>query len=163
MNIAYVSHYFVPEIAAPSMRLHGFGRQWAADGHAVTVLTGFPNHPTGIIPPAYRGRILQEEWISGIRVLRNWLYATPNRGFALKTLGHLSFMVTAVALGLPRLGPVDVVIASSPTFFTAISAWIISRLRRVPMVFEGRDLWPAGFVGLGVLRNPLLIRTLETL
>ncbi|HEX3246559.1 MAG TPA: glycosyltransferase family 4 protein, partial [Chloroflexota bacterium] len=163
MRIAYVSHYFVPEIAAPSVRLHGFGRHWAAKGHKVTVLTGFPNHPTGLIPPGYRGRIIQEEYIDGIRVLRNWLYATPNRGFALKTLGHLSFMVTAVAMGLPRLGPVDVVIASSPTFFTAISAWVISRLRRIPMIFEVRDLWPAVFVDLGVLRNPLLIKTLETM
>ena len=163
MRIAYVSHYFVPEIAAPSVRLHGFSRYWAASGHRVTVLTGFPNHPTGIIPPEYRGRLSQQERIDGIRVLRNWLYATPNRGFALKTLGHLSFMMTAVAIGLPRLGPVDVVIASSPTFFTAISAWVISRLRRVPMVFEVRDLWPAVFVDLGVLRNPLLIKTLEAM
>jgi len=163
VRIAYVSHYFVPEIAAPSVRLRGFGHQWAASGHQVTVITGFPNHPTGVIPQEYRGRIMQKELIDGIRVLRNWLYATPNRGIALKTLGHLSFMVTAVATGLPRLGPVDVVIASSPTFFTAISAWVISRLRGVPMVFEVRDLWPAVFVDLGVLRNPLLIKTLEAM
>jgi glycosyltransferase involved in cell wall biosynthesis len=153
----------MPEIAAPSVRLHGFGKHWAAGGHHVTVLTGFPNHPTGVIPPEYRGRVVQREWIDGIRVLRNWLYATPNRGFALKTLGHLSFMVTAFAMGLPRLGPVDVVIASSPTFFTAISAWVISRLKRVPMVFEVRDLWPAVFVDLGVLKNPALIKLLEAL
>ncbi|MFN0073160.1 MAG: glycosyltransferase family 4 protein [Chloroflexota bacterium] len=163
MKIAYVSHYFVPEIAAPSVRLHGFGRHWTAEGHEVTVLTGFPNHPTGVIPPAYQGKILLEERLDGIRVLRNWLYATPNRGFALKTLGHLSFMISAVALGLPRLGPVDVVIATSPTFFTAISAWVISRLRGVPMVFEVRDLWPAVFVDLGVLRNPLIIKLLEAM
>lgn len=163
MRIAYISHYFLPEIAAPSMRLHGFGQHWAAQGHEVTVLTGFPNHPTGVIPPAYRGKVIQEERIDGIRVLRNWLYATPNRGFALKTLGHLSFMVTAVLLGLPRLGPVDVVIASSPTFFTAISAWLIARLRGVPMVFEVRDLWPAVFVDLGVLKNHLIIKVLEAL
>jgi glycosyltransferase involved in cell wall biosynthesis len=161
VRIAYVSHYFAPEIAAPSVRLRGFGHHWATAGHDVTVITGFPNHPTGVIPPEYRGRLIQDERISGIRVLRNWLYATPNRGFALKTLGHLSFMVTAVAMGLPRLGPIDVVIASSPTFFTAISAWVISRIKRVPMVFEVRDLWPAVFVDLGVLRNPMLIKTLE--
>jgi glycosyltransferase involved in cell wall biosynthesis len=161
VRIAYVSHYFVPEIAAPSVRLRGFGRHWAASGHQVTVLTGFPNHPTGVIPPEYRGRLMQRERIDGICVVRSWLYATPNRGFALKTLGHLSFMVTAVALGLPRLGPVDVVIASSPTFFTAISAWFISRIRRVPMVFEVRDLWPAVFVDLGVLKNQMLINALE--
>jgi glycosyltransferase involved in cell wall biosynthesis len=163
VRIAYVSHYFVPEIAAPSVRLHGFGRYWAAHDHQVTVLTGFPNHPTGVIPPEYRGRLMQRQRIDGIQVLRSWLYATPNRGFALKTLGHLSFMLTAVVMGLPRLGPIDVVIASSPTFFTAISAWIISRLRGVPMVFEVRDLWPAVFVDLGVLKDPTLIKTLEAL
>jgi hypothetical protein len=161
MRIAYVCQYFVPEPGAPSARLHDLGRAWQAMGHSVTVVTGFPNHPTGRLREGDRGKLWTEEQESGLRVLRNWLYATPNEGFVKKTLGHLSFMVTSFAFGLPRLGRTDVVIASSPSFFCAISAWLMARVRRACFVFEVRDLWPAVFVDLGVLRSPPLIRLLE--
>ncbi len=161
VDIVYLCQYFVPEPAAPSVRVAELSRAWVQAGHNVTVLTGIPNHPTGIVPEKYRRRLLARERLHGITVLRNWLYATPNRGFAKKTLSHLSFMLSAVLLGLPRLGRVDVLIVSSPTFFSVFSALLISRLRRIPFVFEVRDLWPAVFVDLGVLTSPILIKFLE--
>ena len=163
MRIALLCHYFHPEIGAPSARLHSLARDFRALGHEVVVVTGFPNHPTGVISEKYRGRCMADEEMDGVRVLRNWLYATPNEGFVRKTLSHLSFMVTAVLLGAPRMGKVDVIVVSSPTFFAVISAWIISIFKRVPFVFEVRDLWPAVFVELGVLRNRWLIAALERL
>lgn len=156
MRIAYVSHYFVPEPAAPAARVHELARAWVAAGHDVTVLTAFPNHPVGQIPPAYRGRWCTTERLDGIRVLRNWLYAVPNRGVGRRGLDHLSFMLSVLVFGLPRLGQVDVVIASSPTLFSAVSAWLIARLRRVPFVLEVRDLWPEAIIDLGLLRRASL-------
>jgi glycosyltransferase involved in cell wall biosynthesis len=161
MRIVYLCHYFVPEISAPSARLYEMSRAWVERGHTVTVMTGFPNHPTGIIPKEYRWRLWATEAIDGIRVLRNWLYATPNEGFVRKSISHLTFMVSSVLFGLPRLGPADVIIASSPTFFAVFSAYFISRLRGIPYIFEVRDLWPAVFVDLGVIRNRTVIRLLE--
>ena len=161
MRIVYLCHYFVPEISAPSARLYEMSRAWVERGHQVTVVTGFPNHPTGVIPREYRGKLRTTETLDGIRVLRNWLYATPNEGFVRKSISHLTFMVTSLLLGAPRLGPADVIIASSPTFFAVFSAYAISRLRRIPYIFEVRDLWPAVFVDLGVIRNRLVIRLLE--
>jgi glycosyltransferase involved in cell wall biosynthesis len=73
-------------------------------------------------------------------------------------------MLTALAFGLPRLGKVDVVVASSPTLFSALSAWIIARVRRVPFVLEVRDLWPEAIVGLGLMRpGGAAVRILEAL
>ena len=161
MRIVYLCHYFVPEISAPSARLYEMSRAWVERGHEVTVVTGFPNHPTGVIPREYRGKLWASESLDGIRVLRNWLYATPNEGFVRKTFSHLTFMLTSVLFGLPRLGPAEVIIASSPTLFAVVSAYCISRIRRVPYVFEVRDLWPAVFVDLGVIKNKLVIRLLE--
>jgi len=163
MRIALLCQYFHPEIGAPSARLHSLARDFRAMGHEVVVLTGFPNHPTGVIPPEYRGRWTADEDMDGVRVLRSWLYATPNEGFVRKTLSHLSFMITAVVLGAPRLGKVDVIVVSSPAFFSVISAWAISVFKGVPFVFEVRDLWPAVFVDLGVLRNRWIIAALERL
>jgi glycosyltransferase involved in cell wall biosynthesis len=163
VRIAYVSHYFVPEPAAPAARVHEFGRAWVRAGHQVSVVTTFPNHPLGQVPAAYRGRGWATECLDGLRVLRCWLYAVPNRGLGRRGLDHLSFMLTAVLFGLPRLGRVDVVIASSPTLFSAVAGWLMARLKRVPFVLEVRDLWPEAIVGLGLMRPGLGLRVLQRL
>jgi len=158
-----VTHYFPPEIGAPQARLSELARYWAEAGDDVTVLTGMPNHPTGVVPTEYRGRLRADERTEGYRVLRTWLYATPNEGIAKKTLGHLSFMISSVALGARRAGPTDVVVVSSPTFFSIFSAWALARVKRACLIVEVRDLWPAIFVELGVLQNRAVIRLLEAL
>ena len=162
MRIVYLCQYFVPEAGAPAARLRDMARSWVQRGHSVTVVTGMPNHPTGVVQPPYVGRLIARESLDGVTVLRNWLYATPNEGLVRKTLSHLSFMVSALVLGYARLGTADVIIASSPSFFAVISAWVMSRMRKIPFVFEVRDLWPAVFVDLGVLTNPFVIRALES-
>ena len=95
--------------------------------------------------------------------MRTWLYATPNEGVARKTIGHLSFMVSAVLLGWRASGPADVVIVSSPTFFSIGAAWLLARIKRARLVVEIRDLWPAIFTELGVLTSRPVIRVLERL
>lgn len=163
MRIVVVTHYFPPEVGAPQARLSHLARSWAEAGDEVTVLTGMPNHPTGVVPDRYRGRIRVEERVDGYRVVRAWLFATPNQGIAKKTLSHLSFMVSSVVLGLRRCGPADVVVVSSPTFFSIFSAWVVARVKRAAFVVEVRDLWPAVFVELGVLKSRPLIKGLEAL
>lgn len=161
MKTLIVTHYFPPEIGAPQARLSELARFWAESGDEVTVLTGMPNHPTGIIPQRYKGRIRVTETVDGYRVVRTWLYAAANERLVKKTLGHLSFMASSVLLGHLASGKPDVVVASSPTFFSIFSAWILAKIKRARFVLEIRDLWPAIFVELGVLSNPLLIRFLE--
>ncbi len=163
MKIAILSHYFWPEMGAPSARLLELARAWVAEGHEVSVVTNFPNHPTGVVPEGYRGKPFLIEWTEGIRVIRCRTYATANRGFVKRTLGHLVFMVQAVIQGTPALGAVDVLVASSPTLFSVVAAAVVSWRRGVPFVFEVRDLWPAIFVQLGVIKNRLMIGCLEWL
>jgi hypothetical protein len=163
MRILLVSHYFPPEVGAPQARLSALAATWAADGDRVTVLTGMPNHPTGVVPPGYHGAIRRREFRNGYRVVRTWLYATPNEGVTRKTLGHLSFMISSVLLGGRPCGRADTVVVSSPTFFSIGSAWLLARLRRARLIIEVRDLWPAIFVELGVLTNRRFIRLLERL
>lgn len=163
MKVLLVTHYYPPEIGAPQARLSEMAKYWATAGIDVTVMTGMPNHPTGIVPPNYRRAVVRRETEEGVRILRSWLYATPNEGFAKKTLGHLSFMLSSVLLSAPRSGGTDVVVVSSPTFFSIASAVLIARLRRARLVVEVRDLWPAIFVDLGVLTNRRVIAMLERL
>ncbi|HEX3924069.1 MAG TPA: glycosyltransferase family 4 protein [Streptosporangiaceae bacterium] len=162
-RILIVTHYFPPEAGAPQARLSALAGAWAAAGDAVTVLTGMPNHPTGVLPPEYRRAVLRRERRDGYRVVRTWLYATANEGVARKTLSHLSFMVSSVLLGGLACGRPDTVVVSSPTFFSIGSAWLLARRSRARLVVEVRDLWPAIFVELGVLTNRRLIGLLERL
>jgi len=163
VRVLIVTHYFPPEAGAPQARLSGLAAAWAAAGDAVSVLTGMPNHPTGVLPPAYRRAVFRRERADGYRVIRTWLYATPNEGVARKTVGHLSFMASSVLLGGLAAGPADVVLVSSPTFFSILSGWLLAKMKRARFVVEVRDLWPAIFVELGVLTNRRVIALLERL
>src|SRR5947208_1557221 len=79
LRISYWCQFFWPEITAPSRRLMDLGKEWTQAGHAVTVVTGMPNHPVGIVPPPYRGKLAISESKEGLRILRSWVYASPNR------------------------------------------------------------------------------------
>lgn len=165
MRVVWLCHYFAPEIGAPQARLLEMSREFLARGHDVEAVTCFPNHPTGELRPGDRGLRSRTDVVDGIRVERCWSFVTPNKGFVKKTLGHLSFMLTGW-FGLSRVarrGRPDVVIVSSPTFFSVLTAWAWCGVRGVPWVFEVRDLWPGVFVELGVLRNRVLIALLESM
>ena len=163
MRICIVSHYFWPEISAPSSRLSELAQSWIEEGHQVSVVTNLPNHPTGILNPGYAPNRFQIEDAMGMRILRCRTYATPNQGIVKKTLGHLFFAFQAAWEGSRHLRGMDVVLASSPTLFSVIGAWGLSRMLGCPLVMEVRDLWPAIFVELGVLENRFLIGALEAL
>ncbi len=163
MKIDWYSHYFSPEVGAPSARLYDLSRCFIDQGHSVHINTCFPNHPKGALYPGYRHGCYMEESIASIDVSRYWTYIAANRGFAKKLAGHISFLLSSAAQYSRNRFSGDVVIGTSPTFFAAIAAAGRGLGYRVPFVMEVRDLWPAIFVDLGVLRNPWLIRMLEML
>ena len=86
MRVLVVCHYYPPEVGAPQARLSDLAGAWQRDGHEVTVLTGMPNHPNGIVPREYRRRWRVVEERDGVRVVRSWVYATPNERVVRKTL-----------------------------------------------------------------------------
>jgi len=150
-------------MGAPAARASELARHWAADGHEVTVLTGFPNHPTGILHAEYRSKIWRmvvREQFEGAKVVRTWLAPLPNRKAHERILNYSSFCISAAVTGsfLPRC---DVVIATSPQLLVGLSGYFISRLRGVPLVFEVRDLWPESLAAVGVSGpDSLMNRTL---
>jgi glycosyltransferase involved in cell wall biosynthesis len=162
MRILFLSQYFPPEVNAPANRTFEHARRWVADGHDVTVITGVPNHPNGVLFPGYRNRWLQQEVCEGIRVLRTWTYLTPNRGFLRRTLNYLLFAAMAVVTSL-RVSRPDVVVATSPQFFCGVAGALAALLKRRPFVLEVRDLWPDSILQLGQLRSRPVARFLVLL
>jgi len=151
MHIVYVSQYFPPEVAAPAIRVYETSREWVRLGHKVTVLTGFPHHPTGVVPKRYRDFLLKKENVDGIKVIRTWLYAAPNKGVIRRSLCYLSFMFSAMISGMFYIRKPDVVIATSPQLLVGVVGWFLARMKRCPFIFEVRDLWPEGIASVGVM------------
>jgi len=162
MRILFLSDNFPPEHNAPATRTHEHARHWVKWGHEVTVITCVPNFPEGKVFSGYRNRWYQAEIIDGIKVVRVKTYIAENKGFLLRILDYVSFMLSSVVFGLFQDKP-DLVVATSPQLFAAAGGWLLAVLRRVPFVFELRDLWPASIIAVGAMKKSYPVRLLESI
>jgi len=151
VKILYVSQYFPPEMGAPAARAAELAQHWAQAGHDVSILTGFPNHPTGVVPPEWRSRLRRltyRESVANVKVFRTWLWPLPNRKAHERIRNYVSFCLSAALRGMTIPRP-DVIIATSPQLLVALAGWWISFARQIPFVFEVRDLWPESLAAVG--------------
>jgi len=162
VHILFLTDNFPPEVNAPASRTFEHCREWVKAGLRVTVITCAPNFPSGRVYHGYRNKIWQSEMMDGVRVIRVWTYITANEGFLKRILDYQSFMVSATLASF-FVRNVDVVIGTSPQFFTVCAAWMVSVLKRIPFVFELRDIWPESIKAVGAMQDSLAIRWLEKL
>lgn len=161
MKILFLTDNFPPEVNAPATRTHFHCKEWARIGAEVTIITCVPNYPRGEVFPGYRNRLYQVEEMDGLKVIRVWTFMAPNAGFARRILDYASFAASATVAGLVQ--DFDVLVATSPQFFTAMAGAVVAKLKRRPWVFELRDLWPESIVATGAMTRGLLIKILERL
>ena len=162
MRILFLSDNYPPEVNAPASRLSEHAKYWIKDGTQVNVVTTAPNFPEGVLFEGYKNAWYSREDADGVDLVRVKTYITRNEGFIKRTLDYLSFMVTGFVAGMCQKKP-DVLVATSPQFFNAMGGWAVAKLRRVPYVFELRDLWPASIVALGAVKYPTIIKILESI
>ena len=162
MRILFLTDNFPPETNAPATRTFEHTRRWVRWGAHVRVITTAPNFPAGRIFSGYSNRLLQRETLEGIEIVRVWTYITANEGFIRRTLDYVSFMVTGFIAGL-FMRRVDLIVCTSPQFFTACAAYMLSVIKRRPFVFELRDLWPDSILAVGAMRDSAAIRALKRL
>jgi len=163
MHILYFSQYYPPEVGATQTRAYEMSRYLASRGHKVTVVTEVPNHPSGVVPPAYRGRLFERCNEEGVDVLRLWVWAAPEKSFKSRMRFYISYMGMAAITGSILAGLYDLVYATSPPLFVGAAGLAAATMRRVPFVFEVRDLWPESAVALGELRNRRAVQAAEWL
>ena len=160
MHILFLTDNFPPEVNAPASRTFEHCREWVKAGHRVTVVTCAPNFPKGKVFDGYRNKLWQTETMEGIRVIRVWSYITANEGFLRRILDYQSYMLSAIIASI-FVRKVDLIIGTSPQFFTACAAYVVSRYKFRPYIFELRDLWPESIKAVGAMKNERAIRFLE--
>jgi hypothetical protein len=127
VHVLFLTDNFPPEVNAPASRTFEHCREWVKAGHRVTVITCAPNFPKGKVFDGYRNKLWQRETMEGIEVVRVWSYITANEGFVRRILDYQSYMVSAIIASL-FVRKVDVIVGTSPQFFTACAAYVASRL-----------------------------------
>jgi colanic acid biosynthesis glycosyl transferase WcaI len=162
MKILFLSDNFYPESNAAASRVYERAVFWARDGHDVTVMTGCPNFPEGKPFPGYKNRWRYVETIDGIRVVRVKTYMAANQGVGRRLVDFLSYMVSATFFSLFEKRP-DLVMASSPQFFTAVAGYLVSVFKRCPYGLEVADLWPESIRGVGAMRDSFFLSMVENL
>ena len=160
MHILFLTDNFPPEVNAPASRTFEHCREWVKAGHQVTVITCAPNFPKGKVFDGYQNKLWQQESMAGIRVIRVWTYITANEGFVKRSLDYLSFMFTGFWASM-FVRRVDLVVGTSPQFFTVCVAYMTGLLKRVPWVFELRDIWPESIRVVGAMKQSKVLDLLE--
>jgi glycosyltransferase involved in cell wall biosynthesis len=158
MKILVVHQYYLGPGQPGGSRFNEFARLWAEAGHEVTVITGNLNYATGEVPEHYRGHWHKREMDGDVHVWRCHVPATYGRSYLGRMWAFFGFTLSSVTAAL-RVGRPDVVIATSPPLVAAIPGWVVARCRgrRVPLIFEIRDLWPESAITTNVLRRRSLL------
>tara|TARA_B110000977_G_scaffold50837_1_gene69074 strand:- start:7371 stop:8597 length:1227 start_codon:yes stop_codon:yes gene_type:complete len=162
MHILFLTDNFPPESNAPASRTYEHACEWVKAGHQVTIITCAPNFPKGKVFEGYKNKLWQTEDMEGIRVIRVGTYITSNEGFIKRILDYMSFMLSGFLAAL-FVRRVDIVIGTSPQFFTVCAAWAASSLKRRPFIFELRDIWPESVRAVGVMQASKNLNMLEAI
>jgi colanic acid biosynthesis glycosyl transferase WcaI len=164
MRILYLSQYFPPEVGATQTRAYEMAVGLIRAGHRVTIISEIPNHPRGIIPPAYKGKPFERANLDGIDVIRVWVKTSPAKTIRTRLAFYLSYMVHSTLAGVfLAQKPYDLIYATSPPLFVGGAGLALSFIHRVPMVFEVRDLWPESAAALGEVLSPKALTLATTL
>ncbi len=125
-------------------------------GHRVTVITSPVSYLTGKTNQGKVRWLIREEPEPGLCILRAYTYPALHRSFFHRLLSFFSFMFSSFFIGL-GVKNVDVIWGTSPPIFQGWTAWLLAKFKRVKVLFEIRDLWPAFAIAMKVLKNPFLI------
>jgi glycosyltransferase involved in cell wall biosynthesis len=159
MNILLIHQYFLDDNDSGGSRWNEMTRLWTEEGHGVTVLAGMLNANKLEKRPEYKKRYFKKKQQGKVNIWRCHVSESYNKSFTGRLWGYFSFMLSSLWAGIFKAkGKFDVVIVSSPPLFVGCSGYFISRIRRVPLVFEARDLWPESAIDTGVLKNKLIIK-----
>jgi glycosyltransferase involved in cell wall biosynthesis len=161
MRILLIHQYFLEKGDGGGSRFNEMTQVWANEGHKITVLSGMVHYATGKKYDSCRGKYthVTKEFYENVDVIRSDVSESYNVNFIGRLWAYFSFVFSSTYAGLFKAkGKYDVIVVTSPPLFVGITAYILSKVKRVPIVFEIRDLWPESAIDTGVLKNKQIIK-----
>ena len=162
MRILILHMRYAPDATGTGPLVTELAQDLVRAGHRVLVITSAPHYGRRDVPRAYRQGWLSKRAENGVEVWRTWAFA-PAEGSALgRALDYLLYLLLSTVAGW-RSGRHDVILCVAPPITASVSAWLIGRPRRTPILFNAQDIWPDGLIAMGRLKNRWLIRMLRVL
>lgn len=159
MRILLIHQYFLEQDDPGGSRFNEMTRTWSEQGHDITVLSGMIHANKSEKRPEYKGKYFVHKQHDAFSVWRCHVSESYNKNFLGRLWGYFSFVFSSIWAGLFKAkGKYDLILVTSPPLFVGITAYVLSRLKRIPFVFEIRDLWPESAIDTGVVTNGLIIR-----
>lgn len=159
MKILLIHQYFLEEDDGGGSRFNEMARYWSEQGHEITVLAGMMHANATEKRNEYKGRYFVRKQHGKVEVIRCHVSESYNRSFLGRLWGYFSFVFSSIYGGIFKVKEqFDVILVTSPPLFVGITAFILSKLKRRPFVFEVRDLWPESAIDTGVLTNNAIIK-----
>lgn len=157
MRILLLSQNYPPEASSAAQKVSEMAEFMAQNGHTVTVVTAFPNYPSGVVFEGYRRTWRTEERIGTTKLVRSWLHVTKERHrFVPRLLSYVTFAATALVNSL-GLGRQDVIYVYAPPTFLVPTAQVLAKILRAALVVDVHDLWPDAPIHLGYVKHPLAV------
>lgn len=158
LRILVIHQYYLDKNEGGGSRFNEMCRYWAEDGFDITVIAGTVHYSTGLKDSKYKGKWNVLEKDGDVKVIRCFVSGVYNKNFLGRALAYFSFLLSSIWAGLFHVGKVDLIVATSPPLTVGLTALLLSFLKRVPFLFEVRDLWPDSAIQSGILKNKLLIK-----
>ncbi|MDR3539696.1 MAG: glycosyltransferase family 4 protein [Desulfosporosinus sp.] len=162
MRILMLTQYFYPENGAAQVRLLEVAKAIRDHGHEIEVVTAFPNYPTGVIPPEYRGKFFMNDSHAEIPIYRTWIYPVQRGKFWKRLLNYFSFVFSA-CYGVVKAGKADYIFVESPPLFIGFTVFFAKWVKGAKVILNISDLWPESAVSLGLVTNRSVIALTERL
>ena len=163
MRIQIVCPHFEPDVAPTGVVISEIVRGLVSRGHEVDVVTSLPWYAAHAVDEAWKGRIIRKETTAWGSITRVYPFPTNKRNILARALGYGGFTALACLCSLLERRRPEVIMAMSPPLTLGVAAWLTSRLRRAPFVFNVQDVFPDVAVEVGAISNQGVIRLLEGL
>jgi glycosyltransferase involved in cell wall biosynthesis len=161
MRILLIHQYYLEKNDGGGSRWNEMTKFWAEQGHDITVLAGMVHYNSGKKNPNYKGKYFfdQKNYDKRIRVIRSHVSEAYNINFLGRLWAYFSFVFSSIWAGLfYAREKYDIIIVTSPPLFVGITSYLLSFFKKIPFIFEIRDLWPESAIDTGVLKNKLIIK-----
>jgi len=157
-RIVILNQWFDPE---PTFKGLLFAKELQKKGYSVEVITGFPNFPGGKIYEGHKLRLYKKEVIDGVVVHRVYLYPSHDTSKVKRILNYGSFALTSLIFGLFFLKRPKAIYVYHPPLTTGVVAMILSKIKRIPFVYDIQDLWPDTLSSTGMITNKKVLKVID--